>query len=183
MVLLHANALRTEELETQVLPLFEKHRVAHDMFTYQHIIELYNNLREHDMVVKLYERMKKEGLGVNKMILSKVLETAMRTENTDLVVESLERFIDIKQEPDDYYLVKLSRLKEMPDRLYFLIKDNFKSFGLMLKPVRKFPQPTFNENTIPGSKKASIKSGKRIRMKKKGSTKMSKQMNREVNVV
>jgi len=34
MVLLYANALRVEELEAKVLPLFDKYRIPHDIFTF-----------------------------------------------------------------------------------------------------------------------------------------------------
>ena len=34
MTLLFTNALRPEQLETDVLPLYEKYRVKHDVYTY-----------------------------------------------------------------------------------------------------------------------------------------------------
>lgn len=34
MLELHAAALRIEDLESKVLPLFDKYRIKHDMYTY-----------------------------------------------------------------------------------------------------------------------------------------------------
>ena len=34
MVLLYANALRPEELEAKVLPLFDKHRMQYNVYTF-----------------------------------------------------------------------------------------------------------------------------------------------------
>lgn len=34
LLLLHTNALRVEELDSYVLPLYEKYRIPHDIYTY-----------------------------------------------------------------------------------------------------------------------------------------------------
>jgi hypothetical protein len=57
LVLLHANALRVEDLDAYVLPLFDKFKVKYDVFTFQHLSKLYLNLRDFDMVKKLYRNM------------------------------------------------------------------------------------------------------------------------------
>jgi predicted nucleotidyltransferase len=46
MVLLHCNALRGEDLETKVLPLYLKHKISYDVYTYQHIIRHFLKIRE-----------------------------------------------------------------------------------------------------------------------------------------
>lgn len=57
---LYANSLKTPELETKVLPLFEKYKIKHDIFTYQHLIRAYLNTRENDTIMNLYDRMVKK---------------------------------------------------------------------------------------------------------------------------
>jgi hypothetical protein len=57
-LLLHSNALRVEELDANVLPLYEKYKIKHDVFTFQHISKMYLNLREFDLVKNLYKKLK-----------------------------------------------------------------------------------------------------------------------------
>lgn len=46
--LLFANALKVEELEQKVLPLYAKNRIKFDVYTYQIITKMYLNIRELD---------------------------------------------------------------------------------------------------------------------------------------
>jgi len=57
MLLLHAHSLRTPEMESMVLPLYEKYKVKHDIYTYQHLLKAYLNVRENDTVLKIYDRL------------------------------------------------------------------------------------------------------------------------------
>ncbi len=37
LTFLYANALRPEDLETKVLPLYDKYKIKHDVYTYQEL--------------------------------------------------------------------------------------------------------------------------------------------------
>lgn len=70
MVFLYANALRPDDLEANVLPLFDKYKLKHDVYTYQHLTRLYLNIRDIDAVFKLYDRLvTKESFKPNTMLL------------------------------------------------------------------------------------------------------------------
>jgi hypothetical protein len=62
-------------------------------------------------------------------------------------------------------LMKISNVKDLPDRIYVLLKENFDSKGLIQKKVREFSKPSFRNKegaiVIP-----SDKNHKRIRPRK-----------------
>lgn len=57
LVLLHAQAIRPAELEGMVLPMYEKYKVKHDLYTYQNLMRAYLNTRDNETILKLYDRM------------------------------------------------------------------------------------------------------------------------------
>jgi hypothetical protein len=59
----------------------------------------------------------------------------------------LEDFLKYKIEAKEFLLRKLSYLKDIPDRLYVLLKDSFPNYGLTLKKVRPFSLATFREKS------------------------------------
>ena len=65
LLLLHTSALRVEELDANVLPLYDKYKIKHDIYTYQNLSKMYLNLADHDMVVNMYLRLKKENIRPN----------------------------------------------------------------------------------------------------------------------
>ena len=78
LVELHVNALRTDELDANILPLYEKHHVKPDIYTYQRLARLYFHLAEHGTVKNLYLDTKKGTatagpIQPNKMFLNTVL--------------------------------------------------------------------------------------------------------------
>ena len=99
MVMLHCNALRPDELDSKILPLYEQHRIKHDVYTYQHLSKLYLNLREFETVKKLYQAMKVEGLEPNKLIANTTLEAAMRSDDSDTIFSALQDFVAMKHKP------------------------------------------------------------------------------------
>lgn len=50
LVLLYTNCLRPEELDSNVLPLFEKYKLKHDVYTYQNISKMYLNMTDFEMI-------------------------------------------------------------------------------------------------------------------------------------
>lgn len=96
LVYLYGSALRPEQLETEILPLYEKHRVKHDVYTYQELGRMYLSLRDLNMVINLWDRIKanKDGLSIkpNQMVLNTVLEAGIRLKNSDKLVEVLEEY-------------------------------------------------------------------------------------------
>lgn len=60
---------------------------------------MYLNLRDYDMVLNMYAKLKKEQIKPNQMYLDTVLEASMRIDNADVVHDALTDFIEIKREP------------------------------------------------------------------------------------
>ena len=58
-----------------------------------------------------------------------------------MIYEVLENFRDNKKNPHRRYLMRLSALKDIPDRLYVIIKENWPFYGLFLKKKREFSKP------------------------------------------
>lgn len=48
-----------------------------------------------------------------------------------MIIEALEKFLEIGHEPDDRIIKKLSLSKNLDDQLYVLLHKNFKRFGLL----------------------------------------------------
>jgi len=91
---LFTNALRPEQLEAEVLPLYEKYKIKHDVYTYQHLIKMYLNIRDLDTLMALWDRMRaKEDFSPNQRILDNVLEGAIRQKSSDKMVEVLEEYV------------------------------------------------------------------------------------------
>lgn len=56
LVLMFANAIKPLELESKILPLYEKYRIQHDVYTYQNLTKMYLNMLELDKVIDLYKK-------------------------------------------------------------------------------------------------------------------------------
>ena len=81
----------------------------------------------------------------NKKFLMTVLVAGQRLNDADLICDSLEDFVAIKHEPHHRQLKHLSNMRHIPDRLFVILKQNFKKYGLMLKGgIREFEKPTFS---------------------------------------
>lgn len=95
MTLLYANALRAEQLEAEVLPLYDKYKIKHDVYTYQNLSRLYLDLRELDTVMKLYDRLReKETFKPNQFLLNTLFETSLRLKDSDRIAMVLDDYVD-----------------------------------------------------------------------------------------
>jgi hypothetical protein len=87
MVLLYSSALRPEQLEAEVLPLYEKHHIKHDVYTYQNLSRMYLALRDMDTVMSMWDRIRdKDKIKPNQMLLNTVFEAAIRLKDSDRMV-------------------------------------------------------------------------------------------------
>lgn len=74
LLLLHCNALFTEEVHEKVLPLYEKFKIAPDVYTYQHLISHYSEINELGLVFDTYDKMKSMEIKPNKVIMHHILQ-------------------------------------------------------------------------------------------------------------
>ena len=75
-----------------MIPLFEKYEIKMDNHTYQHLIEMYHAKRDFKAIAKLMVNIEKENLEPTFYTLNYYLDTAMRLEDTDMIVEALKKF-------------------------------------------------------------------------------------------
>lgn len=105
MLLLFSNALRPEQLEAEVLPLYEKFKIKHDVYTYQNLTRMYLKLRDFDTIMVLWDKLRtKETFKPNQMMLNTVFEAAIRIKNSDRMVECLEEYVEQKKTPPKFLL-------------------------------------------------------------------------------
>lgn len=57
MVYLYSSALRPDDMEAHVLPLYDKYKIKHDVYTYQHLSKMYLDMRDLDAALKLYDKI------------------------------------------------------------------------------------------------------------------------------
>ena len=94
MLLLHSNAFYTQELHEQVLPLYERYKILPDVYTYQHLMEHYSNIDEIGPALETYDRMQKQNITPNNMILAIYMSVSFRSNNNDRIVDALEQHIE-----------------------------------------------------------------------------------------
>lgn len=105
MLLLYSNALRPEQLEAEVLPLYEKFKIKHDVYTYQNLTRMYLKLRDFETIMVLWDKLRtKETFKPNQMMLNTVFEAAIRIKNSDRMVECLEEYVEQKKTPPKFLL-------------------------------------------------------------------------------
>ena len=59
------------------------------------------------------------------MYLNSVLESSMRTDDSDVIYDALKDFVAIKREPHRRLVNKLNNILHIPDRIYVILKTNF----------------------------------------------------------
>lgn len=82
-------------------------------------------MTDFDMIKQLYKSSKNEKIEPNKLFLNTVLEASIRTDDSELIYNSLKDFIEIKQEPHQRLVNLLNNIKHIPDRLFVLLRENF----------------------------------------------------------
>jgi hypothetical protein len=58
ILLLHSDALRIEELDSKVLPLYVKHNLKYDVATYDKLSEMYLKLKQYEIIKDLFKEMR-----------------------------------------------------------------------------------------------------------------------------
>jgi pentatricopeptide repeat protein len=161
MIEIHCAVHKKELVEGLVLPLFEKHGVEMDQFTYNYIIKMLVELRNHEEVFKLYDIIKQKDLTILEQTYNSVLESGIRANKIDFIVESLQKLKENNLKPKEGLLKILSSLEDIPDRLYIELK-NWMPFNQMKDRIRQFRPAQFRERSrkLPGFTR---KRGKRIR--------------------
>jgi pentatricopeptide repeat protein len=143
LLYVHCSAHKLELVEGLVVPLYEKHGVAMDGYTYEHIIRMLLDLREFLSIFNLYDKFKSRDLRPTPFLLNSVIEAGIRANKVDFIVECLQKFQDIKDEPEQKLIRLLTNIEEIPDRLYVELR-RFRQYNKMTRR-REFRPATFRE--------------------------------------
>jgi pentatricopeptide repeat protein len=162
MIEIHCAVHKKDIVEGLVLPLFEKHGVEMDEHTYNYIMKMLCELRNQEEVFKLYDIVKQKNLTLLEPTLNYVLESGIRANKIDFIVESLEKFKENNLQPRPGLLRLLTNMEEVPDRLYVELK-NWLPYNQMKHRIRQFRPPQFRERSrkLPGIMR---KRGKRVKL-------------------
>lgn len=137
LLYVHTKAFDIEKVEGLVLPLYDQYGIKKDEYTYQHLAEMYYEKRDLIAVNKLYLALKQDNLEPTYPFLTWYLETAMRLDDTDQIVEALKEFKRQKKEPRETILKKLCHAQDMPDRVYLELLEFDKKYGFLKDNVRR----------------------------------------------
>lgn len=137
ILLTFCNAQKWDEVDNRVIPYFNKHKVKLNVFSYQIIIHMLNEIKNYNAIQNIYEIMNKENIEPTQLILNDLLEMNMRLNNIDGILFSLRRLREMNKNPRGPLLHILIEAKNMPDELYLELKYWNKGFE------RKFLTPSF----------------------------------------
>ena len=84
------------------------------------------------------------GIVPNKFMCTQMLEASMRKNDTDMIIEQLENFIAINQQPHAKVLKILAGTTNMPDELFTILDKNFVRVALLKHGLRQFEKPRFD---------------------------------------
>ncbi len=93
-------------------------------------------------VFELYDQMKAKKLKMCLSIHNLHLEAAMRLDNSDRIVESLDRIAEMKMQPKRQYLKVLGQTKDLPDRV-FVALQKFHRFAYAVRSRDRFTAASF----------------------------------------
>jgi pentatricopeptide repeat protein len=164
LLFVHCSAHKLDLVEGLVVPLYEKHGVPMDRFTYENIIVMLLDLKEYLALFNLYDKLKAKNIVATQKILNAIIEAGTKGNKVDFVVEGLQKLREIKREPEQRLLRLLTNLLEIPDRLYVELRE-WMPYNKMSRP-RVFKPAIFRERdrVVPG---LTRKRGKRYTKMKK----------------
>ena len=55
----------------------------------------------------------------------------MRKEDSGMIIDGLQKFVEIGMDPHHSVLKKLGEIKHMPDKLYMLLETKFPAYGVL----------------------------------------------------
>jgi len=161
----HTFAHKIEMVDGLVLPLFEKHGISMNEFSYEHIFRMLMDLRNHEGILDLYEKMKANNIPLTQKILNVYLQSSVRNDYADGIVEALETLREIKRTPDPYLISLLNKINDLPDRV-FVELQNHPAFQMHIKPRQKtFTPAQFREKSRDVPKALFRRDGKRTKLR------------------
>lgn len=163
----HTANHKLEMVDGLVIPLYQQYGIIMNQFTYQHIFGMLIDLKKFDSIVALYQQMLNENIVPSQKILNIFLESGMRINNSDMIVEALEKITELEKTADPWLLRKLTSIKDLPDRIYAELKKNYLPYNFMtMERWKTFTPATFNNKGRTPIKALTRINDKRIKLRK-----------------
>lgn len=158
----HTASHKIEMVDGLVIPLYEKHNISMNEYSYEHIFRMLLDLRNYQAISDLFLQFKAKGLPHTQRILNIYLESSIRNNNSDGIVEALETVRKIDRKAKPALLRILSNTFDLPDRIWVELKEHPMVYNLVNKPRHKnFSPPQFRERTFVQAKSVTrIKSSR-----------------------
>lgn len=115
LLLVHCNALKWADVDGLVIPYFNKYKIKMNQASYEYILQMLLELRNFNALIKVYNKMVDEDIVPLQNVLNIMLETGMRTNNTELVVGSLRSLRENNKNAKNSLINVLSKVKDLPD--------------------------------------------------------------------
>ena len=128
-------------------------------------------MRNLDLVLKLFDQLthsenaNNSNLQANQEIYNIHLEVSMRVNDIDRIMTSLEGLQRINKTPRKGLMIKLAKTKDIPDRLYMILK-NWEYLYTEEKEMKKRFRGTSKRDL--GRRVPKQHTGKRLKLKKGG---------------
>ena len=149
----HANALEVDKLEGLVLPLYEKHGLQMDSYSYEVLMVLHYNLKDFNTAVRMYRQFEKQmddrkardievrgeyaakrevprdDMRQTFNMLETLLQIGIRMMDMPMVLEALAGFKKINRHPKNSSLKFLGNLKGLPEEIQVSLMEFKIRFG------------------------------------------------------
>lgn len=161
----HTANHKVDMVDGLVLPLFEKHNVPMNRFTYEHLFRMLIDKRNYEGIIDLWEKMKRNNMTPTQKTVNVYLESSLRANFSDGIVEALQTVKEIKKTPDPWLIRRLTNMYDLPDRIYVELQD-FLPYNLMNKPRWKmFTPASFREKSRSAPKSVFRRNNKRVKLR------------------
>lgn len=154
-------ANKWDEIDNRVIPFMNKHGIKMNVNCYDVVIRMLLEVRNFKGLQAVYSEMLAEGIEPNQNILNNKLEMAMRFNDVPEIIKCLKNLREINRNPRATLLNILDKAKNMPDELYFELKEWNKDWKSGLKFTRNFKTTTLRK--IPDDFQKRKISGQRIK--------------------
>jgi pentatricopeptide repeat protein len=164
LLCLHCRMHKLEEVDGLILPLYEKYGLEFTTFTYENLVRMLFDVRKYDRIIQIYENLnsiKDQKIKFNRTLLNVVIETGLRTNDTDLIVNSLQNFNYIEKNPNNRLLRHMANMENLPDSLFVELK-NWIDTDKIGRKFRAFTPPQIRERSRT-TNRLSRRRGKRIK--------------------
>jgi len=125
---------------------------------------MYTLANEREKVIEIYDKYKKTKFEPSIVIYNMHLDAAIRVNDSDRIVESLNKIAEIGMTPKRHYLKILGQTKDLPDRVFIALQP-FWRFANVRFPKYRFTSHSFRPRTRRFGMTLK-KTGKHIRLHK-----------------